>query len=518
MWTTEDEIALDLTWEEGSKLPVKKKWRDEHWIISFDHIEQCFPFLQPDLVTIIKSDKMFGKKILARRGAALISDAARLDPNLNASFLNILRDLEPDGLQLFPHQEAAVKFVELTGGRALIADDPGLGKTATAIMWARMNKSHTIVMCPSSTKWSTWHEEICRWDPDAKIMVLDKSAKHPDAVTSIPEYVETDWVILSYHALKDEDLIWALREETMFQVDDIGFNTMILDECHVLKNYGASRTMETRGIANHMEHVIGLSGTPIENRPAEFWSILTMIDDNIWNDYFQFIKRYCGAKKTRWGWTKKGATHLDELQEKLRPMMLRRTKSILDLPQVYRYRHYSEIGASRYRKMVDSVVHAKSPIVLLPELQRQLYHRKAVQIRRMAKKHKPCLIFAHHQEVITDLVESLGAPAIRGSTLSARRKELIDEFQAGEFDILICSIEAVNTGVNLTRADNVLFAQRPWTPSKEEQAIARTHRIGRKTEIGVHYFLVRNTMDEIIDSMLAEKGVVINKVIVEMLK
>lgn len=190
--------------------------------------------------------------------------------------------------------------IEEFSGRALLADSMGLGKTIQSLMWLDRNlppDRSAVVVCPASLKWNWEAEAWKHWRVRAEVL----SGSRPSRLPFRRLYV------INYDVLGP--WITELKRLDPFAV--------IYDECQALRNRSTNRTLACKRMAKGVPHLIAVSGTPIENKPIEFWPVLNMLDEAYWEPYSVFGHKYCGAKKTRWGWTYDGASRLKELHKRL---------------------------------------------------------------------------------------------------------------------------------------------------------------------------------------------------------
>lgn len=226
----------------------------------------------------------------------------------------------PEGLHLYKFQIEGVIHIEKCNGRALIADEMGLGKTIQALAWLRMHKNKkrpVIVVCPSSLKYN-WEDEAKKWlRPGNDIEIL--SGKTPDVVTG--EFVIINYDILHY---------W------LAEIIDARPRVLIVDEAQYVKNGKANRSKAVAKLARAIPNVIGLSGTPIENKPFDIYNIVNIINNTIFPNEFLFKRRYCKMKQGYGGhWVMTGASKTEELHRILTSsVMIRRKKEdvLKDLP------------------------------------------------------------------------------------------------------------------------------------------------------------------------------------------
>jgi len=230
---------------------------------------------------------------------------------------------------LFQYQHEGVEFIEHRNGRALVADQMGLGKSLQALAWCEYRQiSPTIIIVPASLKLN-WKKEIKNHIvTDLSIEVLSGRFKES------PGWLEyndiPDVVIINYDILAT----WA-----DVLLDHVKPEAVILDEIHYIKDEKTKRTKAVKLLCEDIPHIIGLTGTPILNRPIEIFNALNIIDPLTFPDWWTFAKRYCKLKKTKWGHDAKGASNIKELHYLLtHTCMIRRLKKdvLADLPDKIR--------------------------------------------------------------------------------------------------------------------------------------------------------------------------------------
>lgn len=221
---------------------------------------------------------------------------------------------------LKPFQLDGVDWVEINKGRALIADEMGLGKTVQALAWLQLHPEFrpALVVCPATLKWN-WEREIKMWmNPVPEVFIISGIKAHPIYCPGI--------TIINY------DVIPNWRKELI----DVQFKAVILDEAHYIKTNSALRTKATKSVAKLIPYVLGLTGTPIENKPSEIFNIVNLIYPGLFKNNWEFLRRYCGAKHNGFGWTFNGATNVEELHHILTTnVMIRRLKKdvLKELPE-----------------------------------------------------------------------------------------------------------------------------------------------------------------------------------------
>ena len=466
-----------------------------------------------------------------------ISSASTLsNEEVVADMRERLSKVFPEGRELYPFQYAGVRFAELANGKALIGDDMGVGKTIQALAYTALHPEHhpVLVVCPANVKYN-WLKESQAWLTTYESAVVNKGNEEiPDA----------DVVVINYDLMSKQESRLLAR----------GFNTVIFDESHYLKNYKAKRTQASLTVAEQAKSVLALSGTAITNRPNEFFTTLNLLRPNEFNNFFTFAKRYCDAYHNGWGWDFSGSSNEAELHERTRSVAIRRLKKevMAELPDKIRqivdvhptpkemksYRDMATMWAQEYDMHLRNNSLPKGFVLnMLTELRHHAGRMKAGATARWAMDYhtttgKPLIIFTHHrdvQEMVTEQLSlvhekmtkdersafgSLTLGYINGSTSAQKRQEAVESFQAGNIKFLICSTVAAKEGLTLTKADTVLFVEREWVPGWEEQAEDRVNRIGQDAET-VHavYLTVAKTIDERFNAVVEAKRATVSAIL-----
>ena len=428
----------------------------------------------------------------------------------------------PPHLELYPFQKVGVAFANASNGRCLIGDEMGVGKTIQAIGYAALSEARpVVVVCPANIKYN-WQAEIKKWLPQETVQVLDEGKT---------ELANADFYIISYTLLSN-------KLEELIRVKP---RMSILDEAHYIKNSSSKRTKATTTLARYTSRVIALSGTPIASRPKEFFNVLNILRPDNFVSEWDFKQRYCDPFHNGFGWNFDGASNVKELNERIRDVCLRRLKKevLTELPDKVRQfipvklrpsdRSTYDAKQDEWEEQINSYylngesIPAGFMLNMLSNLRHECGLLKVPFAVEWAEQYreitgKPLIIFAHHRDVIAGLSLPLSkhnrVSEITGSTPSKERQEIVDSFQRGQIDILLCSTMAVKEGLTLTKADTVLFIEREWVPSDEEQAEARIHRIGQDSD-SVHsvYLSCINTIDEHFDRVVEQKRQVVKAVV-----
>jgi len=405
----------------------------------------------------------------------------------------------------------------------ILADDMGLGKTLQTLAWIawlreRSETGPCLVVCPKSVM-DNWHAETGRFTPGLKARVW-----HRAAAKELPKRAdEADIHIINYAALRK--LGEALKS--------ISFTAVILDEGQNIKN-PSSQTAKA-ACALVAEHRLILTGTPIENRLMDLWSLLAFAMPGVLGGQRQFGKLY-NAKDDPFARLR--------LSSRVRPFLLRRTKSQVaqDLPDRIEEDLYCEIEGEQ-RKLYDAERKRARQLLLGVKTQKQLNqlrfnfltsllrlrqiccHPKLIRESSRAKAAKlesllelaeplmeegvKLLVFSQFVEAL-DLIEAELKKhewpiwKLTGST--ENRGALVDEFQAHEgAGIFLISLKAGGAGLNLTAASYVVLFDPWWNPAVENQAIDRTHRIGQTDKVIAYRLLIKNTVEEKIRELQKQK-------------
>ena len=405
--------------------------------------------------------------------------------------------------KLMAFQEEGVKFIEERDGRALLADEMGLGKTVQVAAWIKLSKGSkpVLIICPSSVK-SHWRNEISKWAKIPKEDINILRGRTPIAHLLDPVII-INYDILSY---------W---EELLSKKI---FRTIILDEFHYIKNSKAKRTKAARGITRKAANIILLSGTPIINKPIEFFNGLHMLDPANFNSFWDFATRYCGAKSNGFGWDFSGSSNRQELHEILTStvMIRRKKKDVLDqLPdvtttaipmEIKNYKEYKKLEGAFIEliKQFEGKIPSDSGTAF--EMKKMLAQSKIESIvewvRDFLESDRKLVIFTHHHFVSDRLVEEFRAESILidGRTPVNRRERLVRLFaEDPKRQLCVAGIKAIGTGTDgLQRAcSDMAVAELPWAPGELAQIIGRIDRMGQESDkINIYHLLAENTIEE----------------------
>jgi len=453
----------------------------------------------------------------------------------NKDSLKILEDVRErlhTPLPLYPYQEIAVSFLEARIGTkgALIGDQPGLGKTIETLAWISLHPHvrPILVVTQASIK-RNWYREIEKWLPNTSIQLLNNGKDKLDK--------DVEVVIINY------DLIWRAGIEK--QLLEREFQIVIFDEVTYLKEKSAKRTKSARKLSRAAEFTVGLSGTPILNRPIEFYTFLSMISPKQFPSCFKFGMRYCNGYHNGFGYTFKGASRAGELRQLLQPLMIRRKKEdvLTELPAKSRQNIYIDMPGNYFQDyraaesdLVDSLRNLNPEKAVSQEyedkrmwlLSKLNYLRHLVGLAKAEAAEEiitnfvdageKLVVFGHHHDVM-DLMDGYltkkGIIHVRvdGRTPTHQRQGMVDQFQDNDDCMVFLASTAMGMGVTLTAASNALFVERQWTPGIEEQMEDRIHRIGQDRGVFIHYMQVENSIDVKMAKLVEHKREVLTEIL-----
>lgn len=438
---------------------------------------------------------------------------------------------------LRPYQVAgATRIAGEMNLRALLADEQGLGKTgqALAALYARRDVAFpALIVCPGSLKWN-WAREIVKWlGDDYTIRILNGRPSR----TKFHCRGEKEIAIINYDIMPDFKVSrkneispgWARL------LTNAGFQTVVFDECHKLKNPKAKRTVSILEMTKTIPNRIALSGTPIESRPVEFFTTLQLVSPKLFPSYWQFGVRYCGPVSNDYGARFSGASNVEELNEILMEnCMIRRLKAdvLTELPAKTRSVIPVEIDLKEYKRhelqMVEemrmSLKNPKAQMNVLAAIEtcKQAAIKGKLKfatefIEDYLETGKKLVVFATHTMTIDMLQRRFGDSAVRvdGKVIGTARQRAVDKFQNDDsVRLFLGNIKAAGVGLTLTAAQDTLTLELGWTPGEHEQAEDRVHRIGQTaSSVTAYYLIARGTIEEYIMSVIDGKREVLEKVL-----
>jgi SNF2 family DNA or RNA helicase len=402
--------------------------------------------------------------------------------------------------KLRQYQNEGVHFLlaKSTEG-CLLADDVGCGKSATFLTAARAIRQKTVIVCPSFVR-GVWLEpkegEIAKWWPAAKAHGL-KGTK-PSPIDPSFDVVVCHYDIL--YAWVDALITW-------------GAKTLGIDEGHFLMGGKSRRTAATAKLAEICTHRIMLTATPMTSRPIDMWSPINVISPGRFGKFFSFGLRYADARQeqvtpTKVVWKFNGASHLDELQSRLKFFMLRRLKSELSLQLPERTRQFIELEVPRGKVMAPSSA-IRSDRILRQALN-MAADGKFPAVVEIVANHlhagSKVVVGTYRKEVATLIAESVAqlhpwhVQVITGEMPQAKRAAAI----AAKPDLLCVTIDSTKAGINLSYWNVGVVAELMWVPA---DLIQWEGRFGRQPgrNVLIQYTIGRGTCDDLIKRTVLQK-------------
>jgi SNF2 family DNA or RNA helicase len=437
--------------------------------------------------------------------------------------------------ELRPYQVRGLSwlgFLSQLGLGACLADDMGLGKTiqliALILHERRQTVGPTLVVCPMSVV-GNWQREIARFAPKLKVLIHHGSERLTGV--QFERRARKHDVVVTTYAL-------ALRDEAVLAA--VPWNRVVLDEAQNIKSASALQARAVKRLP--ARHRIAMTGTPVENRLAELWSIMDFLNPGYLGNAREFRSRFAQPiEKYR------DPERAGTLRRLIQPYVLRRLKTdrtiIKDLPQKIETRVYCHLTpeqATLYEAVVkemlgqidrtEGIQRRGLVLATLMKLKQICNHpaqfiqdgsalagrsgklaRLEAMIEELLSEGDQALIFTQFAEMGKMLRLRLQQTAgrevlfLHGGTPKRQRDAMVERFQQGEPALFVLSIKAGGLGLNLTAANHVFHFDRWWNPAVENQATDRAFRIGQRRNVQVHKFVCVGTIEERIDQMIEQK-------------
>lgn len=527
-----DKLSLEEFQElvKGSQGLVK--YKDKYILIDQDESKKIFE-------KIAKADhsKMTRMKLIHASMSGQLED---FDFDYDEAFANILKDFTkpvevdpPKGLkgELRPYQQTGLKWLWTNvskGFGCCMADDMGLGKTIQVISLIlklqeeEKLKKPVLVVCPT-TLMGNWMKELQLFAPDLKATTyhgLDRQLN-----TNVD-------IILTTYAIMRIDIEELKKQQ---------WGMIIVDEAQNIKNPDTAQTLAVKILKSDIK--IAMTGTPVENRLTELWSIFDFINAGYLGSLKEFQKSYAIPIERF-----KETSRATKLKMSVSPFVLRRLKTdkhvISDLPEkmvLNDYCYLSKNQAVLYEKTLNEMMEKISGFTginrrgnifkLITALKQICNHpyqflksgdmnkessgkmEQCIQlVQSIIDNDEKTLIFTQYKEmgdILTHVIEeecNTTPLFFHGSLNVNQREEMINKFQTDtDTKVMILSLKAGGTGLNLTSATNVIHYDLWWNPAVEDQATDRTYRIGQDKNVMVHRLITLGTFEEKIDEMLKSK-------------
>lgn len=451
----------------------------------------------------------------------LINPTALQKVDIEPSFNATLRLYQKDGYQWL-YQMSKLGF------GACLADDMGLGKTVQMIAfleYCRINTGGQALLILPASLIGNWQKEIERFAPEMPYQILHKSDLKSSENIQIKE---NRFLYITTYGM-------ALRLE---ELKDIKWDYLILDEAQAIKNPGTKQTKAIKQIPARMR--IAMTGTPIENRLSDLWSLFDFLNQGLLGTTKEFTNFTKGLTNNAVGYSK--------LRKMIQPFILRRLKTdkkiISDLPDKLEMNAYTTLSKKQialYKQLIEQIkeklmqsegIERKGLILssimkfkqicnhpdqyLGREEYKPEHSGKFEQLREICKtiyeKRERVLIFTQFREMtepLSDFLKEIFSKegfVLHGGTTVKKRNEMVKEFNSERYiPYMVLSLKAGGVGLNLTAANHVIHFDRWWNPAVENQATDRAFRIGQTKNVMVHKFVTKGTIEEKINSIIEEK-------------
>jgi SNF2 family DNA or RNA helicase len=447
---------------------------------------------------------------------------------------------------LRPYQERGLSwldFLSSLGLGACLADDMGLGKTVQLLALEAVHRAErpgdppTLLLCPMSLV-GNWQREAARFAPALRVYAHHGRERLREGELA-DRLAQADLMVTTY----------ATATRDIEELAGYEWRRVVLDEAQAVKNSLSQAARAVRRLRAGQR--VALTGTPVENRLAELWSLMDFLNPGLLGPADKFRTRYA-IPVERHGQTEPA----ERLRAITRPYLLRRLKTdpaiITDLPEKIEIKQYCRLTteqASLYQSVVDDMMEKiestrgierrGNVLAAMAKLKQVCNHpalllhdRSAVGARsgKVIRLEEICeeilaegdkaLLFTQFTEFAAMLLPHLAArfgtdiSYLHGGTSKKHRDELVTKFGSGDGPpLFLLSLRAGGTGLNLTAANHVIHLDRWWNPAVENQATDRAFRIGQRRNVQVRKFICTGTLEEKIDEMIEEKKALANLVI-----
>lgn len=429
------------------------------------------------------------------------------------------------------HQVAGAKRI-LDQRRIILADEMGAGKTLTCILSALSIgitlSGPLVIVCPSALKLN-WVKEIRQIDKSSPICVVEGN-----------EIYKANWIIVNY------DILDRHSETLMsYQPKFIAY-----DESHKIKSVnpqgvpGSKRAAHSIMISQFSPYVVSLTGTPMPKGPIDLFNQFKLIDHPLSDDFINFGITYCDGKISKNGWNFEGSSNEEELHDILTQCMIRnRKEDCLDLPAKLQTFMPVDVDLTKYRAAVEEYMEAREisgrayAMVIVGQMKKYLAYSKIKStldmIEQVVENGDSCVVFSDYTAVIETLTVSLNnkykgmfarkitcddgtvrevpieevAITITGKDNSTRKFEKCEAFQEGLAKVIICNMKAGGVGLNMTRANKLIFNDLTWLPDDHFQAEDRIHRGGQTQKVEVVYLIANGAeIDEKLSNVIETRA------------
>jgi len=462
--------------------------------------------------------------------------------HVDVDFTKYNNILSKYGKSLYKHQEDGIKFL-LSRNGCILADDMGLGKSMQSIIAAIESGAEKILIVTTSSTKINWEREINVFCNETTIIDGKKWDSSKFTIINFD-------ILKNFHTLQPTKKLKEGEKEPILIRDMVNekFDLCIVDEAHNLKNNESIRgkIMVDVCVKYNIPKVWLLTGTPVANRPMDFFNLLKIIKSPIADNWKHYAVRYCEGRQffrtlkngqRKQIWLTDGASNLEELANKTKNILLRRLKTdAIDMPDKIvtpMYHQLDKEGWRMYDKLWDEYVEMKKKqgkrtvesqkdlveLILL----RQFIAQEAIpytieMVENAIEMGRKVIVFTSFSDELDAIANHFGKIAVRhnGPMSSTKKQHSVDQFQNNDkIKVFVGNIKSAGVGITLTEATVVIFNSFDWVPGNNEQAEDRAYRIGQNNDVNVYYQLFEDTISTRMWEMLRNKKDVISTIMGE---
>lgn len=475
-------------------------------------------------------------------------------------------------IQPYDYQKQGVVFFETCGGNAILGDQPGVGKSLTAMAYATKNRFKTLVIVPASLKLN-WRAEILKFTNEKcyiykfkprkkdniEVFSKNESLFHVINYESLESYFDFNYShkctnynckwegvteVKKYEKCPNCGRIKVVKSRAyhlISKTDKNGdvlnpndYDLIVLDEAHYIKNPTAFRSQIIKKTFKESSKKILMTGTAIKNRPYEFFPLLNLIDPKEWSNAHNFGVRYCNAHQDKFGhWNYDGSSNLEELYKRISPYFLRRLKK--DILKFLPPKTYTTIPVElspeamrEYKNIengvIDETQESDNKMTHLARIQKLKQFTSSYKaklsiefINNIISGDEKIVVFSQFVSVSQSIYENFKDVAVwfTGKNNMIEKQQAVDMFMNDDnCKVFAGTIGAAGVGLTLTSANCLMFLDLPWEPATKIQAEDRIHRASQKSDnVQIIKLICQNTIDVDIDNLITEKEKIISKVL-----
>jgi len=462
------------------------------------------------------SQNMFAKKLLISH-AVKTKDRTLLPlPSLKSFLIDWNKYIEKPP---YSFQKLGINWL-MNKDKAILGDEMGCGKTFQAIVAAiELNIDRILIICPNTLKLN-WMKEIESLN-ETSISIFKKEFD-----------LNAKWTIINYDKLSKVEV----------ELKKLKFKLLIGDEAHLVKNSSSKRGKAFQRISTKIPKTWLLTGTPIANRPIDFYQLLKLCKHDLGKDKMSFGRKYCNGTLNNFGWDYSGASNLKDLHFRTQDIILRRLKDqVLDLPskqlipvylEMNNMKKYYQAAEDRFQEIYNNIDNPDSEhygkdlgsgaafielaaFRMFCALEKLEDGTLSDLINNSIESGGKVVVFTNFTKVVDAVKKEFGENCV---TLDGRvsiedRQANIQSFQKGIPQVCVCNYKVGSVGTTLTAGTVSIMNDLPWDPATLQQAMDRIHRIGQDKKVTIYFPVYTTTIDEIMFKVLKEKMNNINEAI-----